>query len=272
MIKNGILAGLGLLILTVACSTKPSDARVRINTTYGSMVVQLYDETPEHSRNFLRLAESGQYDSLLFHRVVNGFMIQGGDPNSLHAAPNAELGHGEIGKKLDAEIVFPQRYHKRGALAAAARQSDRVNPKRRSSGSQFYIVQGRRHTAEELATIEDDNNKMLRQSIFYEISPFYQDSILYYEKNGMVEQLADLQMRVFAKVDEIAAERGLFSFPDELREEYLTVGGTPHLDGNYTVFGEIIEGFDVLDSIAATPVDLRSRPITDIIMTMEVID
>lgn len=269
--KNIVFALFTSLVVFASCAGK-NNRKVEISTPYGTMIVRLYDDTPHHRDNFLRLAESGQYDSLLFHRVIEGFMIQGGDPESRYATHDTKLGSNEIGEKIEAEITFPQHYHKRGALAAA-RQADNANPERLSSGSQFYIVQGCVYPSSTLDEIEQINNKTLKNKIFYEIQPFYVDSLKYYQEQGMFVELSELQLRVMMRVEELANERGLFSFPDSIRNAYTTTGGAPSLDGNYTVFGELIEGFAVLDSIAAQEVRVPgNRPVKDIRMSMRVIE
>lgn len=191
---------------------------VKISTAHGDIVLKLYNETPQHRDNFLKLAEEGFYDGTLFHRVINGFMIQGGDPDSRDAAPDQMVGSGGPGYQIPAEIVEGL-IHGKGALAAA-RQGDQMNPERKSSGSQFYIVQGKVFTPEEL--------------------------------------------------DQMELQMGKNLTPQQ-RQTYTTIGGTPHLDNAYTVFGEVVEGLEVLDKIAATPTGVADRPVEDIPMTVEVL-
>lgn len=209
-----------LLILSIMIlpSCEPKDPTVIISTSMGDMKVKLYNDTPLHRDNFLKLAKEGYYDGTLFHRVIKGFMVQGGDPDSKNASPQQMLGQGGPGYTVPAEFVFPTHYHKKGALAAA-RQSDQVNPKRESSGSQFYIVQG----------------------------------------NPVSEQ----------QLQQIAASTKI-QYSDELKKVYQTLGGTPFLDNQYTVFGEIIEGLDVLDKIAAVQIQPGDRPVQDIKMTVKI--
>ncbi len=202
-----------LLMLWAGCQPQP--VVVRIETNFGDIRVRLYDETPLHRDNFLQLVRSGFYDSLLFHRVVRDFVIQGGDPTSKYAAPGAVLGTGEVGYTIPAEIRFP---HVRGALSAA-RLSDAVNPQRASDGSQFYIVQGRVHTD--------------------------------------------------ASLDELERLMGI-RFSPQWRAQYKTVGGTPQLDGQYTVFGQVISGLEVVDRIAALPCDANDRPLEDVRMKVRI--
>ena len=191
---------------------------VIIHTDMGDIVVVLYDETPKHKENFLKLAGEGFYTDLLFHRVIEGFMIQGGDPDSKNAKPGVQLGSGAVDYLIDAEFN-PNLFHKKGALAAA-RQGDHVNPKKASSGCQFYIVQGN--------VLTDAHIQM------------------YQQRYGL-------------------------NFTPEQIEAYKTVGGTPHLDGEYTVFGEVVEGMDVIDKIANVKTGYMDVPVEAVTMTVEII-
>ena len=214
-------------------STEP--AKVEIVTKFGSMVVMLSDSTPQHRDNFLKLVDEQFYDSLIFHRVIKEFMVQGGDPQSKGAAPNARLGSGGPGYTVEAEIR-PDLLHYKGALSAA-RQGDNVNPERRSSGSQFYLVQGRPFSDSEMSGIE-----------------------------GRIANFSTEYGKGLANV-----ENGQFVYSDEAREMYKTVGGTPFLDMQYTVFGYVVEGLDIVDSIASVPTDRRrgDRPLEDVVMSMK---
>ena len=190
---------------------KRGGVTVRMTTTEGDIVLLLYNDTPRHRDNFVKLVKEGTYNGLLFHRVIKNFMIQGGDPKSRDAKPGQPLGDGTLGYTVPAEIR-PGLYHKRGALCAA-RQGDDVNPRRESSASQFYIVQG---------NVWDN-----------------------------------------ATLDKMEARFGK-KFTAEQRKLYTTVGGTPHLDGEYTVFGEVLKGMDVVDRIAAVGCDRMDRPVQDV--------
>jgi len=189
-----------------------SQTIVTLQTTAGYIKIKLYDETPKHKENFIKLVQQGYYNGVLFHRVIPGFMIQTGDPNSRNARPGQPLGDGGPGYTIPSEFV-PSYFHKKGAVAAA-RLSDEVNPQKESSGSQFYIVQGRNYNNAQLDALEKTNKHQ----------PFTQDQ----------------------------------------RTSYSSVGGTPHLDNAYTVFGEVIDGFNTVDSISAVTTDKRNRPISDI--------
>ncbi len=255
--------------LTRYGQTNP-ETRVRLTTPMGTMLIKLFENTPLHRANFVHLVKEHFYDGTEFYRVIDGFMIQGGDPNSLHAEKGAMLGEGEIGSPMEAEIR-PNHIHKRGALAAA-RKPDKVNPEKKSSGSQFYIVQGKVLTAAELNEIENKRNTRLKNDIFYKIQPYYEDSLKYYQAEGRSEELMNLQLQIMTKVQEMAEDQGLFSISDDDRYIYMTEGGVPHLDGDYTVFGEVVEGLDVIDRIASVQTDIRNRPCTDIRMTVKIAD
>lgn len=192
---------------------------VKIATQYGDIVLKLYNETPRHRDNFLKLVKDGTYDGTLFHRVINRFMIQGGDPTSRDAKPGQMLGEGDLGYTIPAEFN-PTLYHKKGALAAA-RQGDNVNPQKASSSCQFYIVQGEQWPAERLKLVEQR-----------------------YGKHYTAEQA----------------------------QTYATLGGTPFLDGDYTVFGEVVQGLDVVDKIASVPTGPMDRPVEDVKMTVTIIE
>ncbi len=267
---NLMLTALASMALMTSCKDAPNkDLRVAIETPYGTMKVKLYDDTPLHRDNFIKLVREGAYDSLLFHRVIRGFMIQGGDPDSRHAAPTQKLGESSIGNDIPAEIVFPAHFHKRGALAAA-REPDSVNPERKSSGSQFYIVQGERQTEESIGETETKHNNKVRVNLYPEIMKFYSDSLQELQNQGKALEMSEMQLRVIQKLEDVAQARGLFMhYTDEIRQVYETDGGTPHLDSEYTVFGEVYEGLNVIDSIASVAVmPPAMRPAKDVWMVM----
>lgn len=194
--------------------------KVLIQTSKGDIVLKLYEETPVHRDNFIKLVKEGFYDSTLFHRVIANFMVQGGDPQSKNASANRLLGNGGPGYTLEAEIK-KEFIHKKGALAAA-RQPDNTNPKRRSSGSQFYLVQGRTYPKQYLSRFEEERET---------------------------------------------------PYTEEQKEIYANIGGTPHLDGQYTVFGEVVSGLTVVDDIAAVTTNNADRPTKDVVITkMKLID
>lgn len=261
--KQLFLSLVVIAFLAVGCQKSYDKNTVVLETTKGDIVLKLYDETPQHRDNFIKLAKEGYLDSLLFHRVINEFMIQGGDPDSKNAEPGVQLGNGGPGYTIPAEIDFPKLFHKKGALAAA-RTGDNVNPERRSSGSQFYIVQGKTFTDENLAKIEERIKSMNKQGIFYKLLEGYRDTLAVLQQKGDQEAMMNLQTEIMEKVEEEAAKQPEFTIPEEIKEVYRTVGGVPHLDTNYTVFGEVIEGLEIVDQIAAVQCDKNDRPLEDI--------
>ncbi len=268
------LAILFVTVLISGCTFKEKEDVVRISTPLGDIDVKLYDKTPLHHDNFLKLVESGYYDGLLFHRVINKFMIQGGDPDSRHASPGQLLGDGDTTYTLPFEYV-PQYIHKRGVLAAA-RESDDINPKKESSGSQFYIVQGKKFTDEELNAVELKVERRTKQYILLNLLKKQPDTVAYKHFKAFVDRRDTANIRVVLEKYHNAIEAEYlrtkpFKLTENQRQIYKTIGGTPHLDGAYTVFGEVISGMEIVDQIAAMKMDTNDRPETDIRMTMKVI-
>ncbi|HBC29249.1 MAG TPA: peptidylprolyl isomerase [Prevotellaceae bacterium] len=245
--------------------------KVKIHTSEGDIVVRLYDETPLHRDNFIKLAGEGYYDGTLFHRVIRDFMIQGGDPESKGAPAGKPLGTGGPGYNIPAEIVYPKLFHKRGALSAA-RQSDQVNPERASSGSQFYIVWGKVYTTQELKQMERQMAMQQEQQVFNKLVEEHRAEVMSLRKSRDQAGLLDLQNQLVAETKATCAQMGKPSFTPEQTEAYTTVGGTPFLDGQYTVFGEVAEGLDVVDKIQQAETRTGDRPEADVSMTMEVME
>jgi len=252
-------------------TTDSSNIKIEVETTMGSFTLLLYGDTPRHRDNFVRLAREGYYDGTLFHRVINEFMVQAGDPDSRDARPGQQLGAGGPDYKIDAEIVYPKHFHKRGALAAA-RQGDQVNPARQSSGSQFYIVTGKKLSDSELAQMEQYMQQSERQQIFNRKVQEHRAEIMQMQQTADRAGLNALQQRLIAETDtEAAAHPAVLT--DEQRRAYSTEGGTPHLDGQYTVFGEVISGMDVVDRIEKVPTGAQDRPREDVrILKMKIVD
>lgn len=220
-----LITALAVLVVSLPVSAARKEKRsvVRLETSAGNIRIALSDLTPLHRDNFLKLARQGFYDGVLFHRVIEGFMIQAGDPDSKGAPRDSLLGNGGPGYTLPAEIVFPDLYHVRGSVAAA-REGDDVNPEFRSSGSQFYIVWGEKFAPANL-----------------------KKAISYLEERG------------------IELDRFMIS-------DYQMYGGTPHLDGTYTVFGQVIEGLDIVEAIQAVPTDGNDRPLEDVLILRAVVE
>ena len=247
---------------------------VEINTEKGTIKVKLYNETPKHRDNFLKLAQEGYFDGTLFHRVIKEFMIQGGDPDSKNAAADVMLGNGGPDYTIPAEIN-DKFFHKKGALCAA-RQGDNINPEKASSGSQFYIVQGRKYSASDLASFEQRRNSAntqvaARNFFNKEENKSYQDRLMRLQNEKNDEALKELFAEVQPMIEKEAEKLGIFKYSAEQIEAYSTVGGTPHLDGNYTVFGEVIEGLDVIDKIADMPINSANRPTENISMKVRIV-
>ena len=255
-----ILLLFGLMMAFSACSKK--DYLITIKTKFGDMKVILYDQTPQHKANFLKLANGGNYDSTIFHRVIEGFMIQGGD---LSTRPNSDK---DVEYKIPAEFVDTLFHHK-GALAAA-RQGDNRNPTKASSGSQWYIVQGKVYTKGELTSDMSKINQYLKQLMQ---KPGYENlqeelTKIYYEEgeSAFGEKLIELKPALEQEFDENFDQE----FPADRLALYTTIGGADHLDDEYTVFGRVVEGLEVIDKIAVVETAGRDKPVEDVYMTVEV--
>lgn len=257
-------------MVAIASAQTPQNPRVLIHTSLGDITVMLYNETPQHRDNFLKLVREHYYDSLLFHRVIQNFMVQGGDPDSRSAKQGEQLGNGGPLYTLPAEIAYPARFHKKGALAAA-RLGDQMNPERRSSGSQFYIVQGEVVPAERMAAVEQNLTQKRKQSAGYRAIAQYSDSLNHYAQKRDSAKWVNLRNRAVAEAEKAASNEPAVVIPQPVKEVYQTLGGTPHLDGEYTVFGEVVSGLDVIDKIAALPTDANNRPAQDVKMWMELL-
>lgn len=238
----------------------PDDALVEIKTSMGDIVVELYNDTPLHRDNFLKLVGEGFYEGVLFHRVIDSFMIQAGDPTSKEAAAGARLGAGDPGYTIAAEIDYPRHYHKKGALAAA-RTGDAMNPERRSSGSQFYIVTGTTASERQLEAMDLKRKNQQMESAFRNLALQYRDSITSMQRAGDEAGLEALRQKLIAETEEKVKP---VDMPANVRKDYAEIGGTPHLDGQYTVFGEVIRGLDVVDRIQKVETDSSDRPVEDV--------
>lgn len=214
--------------------------------------------------------KDGYYDGTLFHRVIDGFMIQAGDPDSRTAKPGQRLGSGNPGYTIEAEFVYPKHFHKRGALAAA-RTGDGVNPQKRSSGSQFYVVTGRVYNERELNRMDENLMARQKQAIFGNLAKDRMDAIRSMQQAGDTAGLTRLQEELVSLTEELVAANPSSLTPQQ-RDAYSTIGGTPHLDGDYTVFGEVVSGMDVIDRIEKAETDGSDRPKEDIrILSMKVV-
>ena len=235
---------------------------VKLETTMGNITVALYNETPKHRDNFIKLVKEGVYDSTLFHRVIKQFMIQAGDPDSKNASDTAMLGSGDVGYTIPAEFN-PKFFHKKGVLAAA-RQGDDVNPEKASSGCQFYIVTGRKFTEPQLLGMENKINEQHEEALFDNLARQHMKEIYKMRKAGDNAGLLELQDTLEAQARELADKEEKFRFTPEQIKAYSTIGGAPHLDGSYTVFGEVTEGMEVVENIEIAKTNRADRPVENI--------
>lgn len=238
----------------------PGDAIVELKTTLGDIYVDLYNDTPLHRNNFLKLVGDGFYDGVLFHRVIDNFMVQTGDPSSKEAGEGDRLGAGDPGYTIEAEIDYPNHYHKYGALAAA-RTGDNVNPEKRSSGSQFYIVTGNKYSERQLEAMDEKKINQELQSYFQNLAMQYRDSIQRMQAAGDQAGLEALRQELIKQTEDSVKHKPL---PENIKTDYVEKGGTPHLDGGYTVFGEVIKGMDVVEKIQKVETDSSDRPKEDV--------
>lgn len=243
-------------------STSAGDVKVLLHTSLGDITLLLYGDTPRHRDNFVKRVNDGDYDGVLFHRVIGDFMVQTGDPDSKNAPKGKMLGAGDAGSQIEAEIEFPKHYHHRGAIAAA-RQGDAVNPERKSSGSQFYIVTGKKFSPAQLDQMERRALMQRKQDVFNRLASENRDSIMSLRRNRDVAGLQALQEKLAEETEKLTADDAVIYTP-EMREAYINEGGTPHLDGQYTVYGRVLEGMDVVEKIEKTETDANDRPLEDI--------
>lgn len=237
-----------------------------MRTSKGDIKLRLYNDTPAHRDNFIKLAKEGTYDGLLFHRVIKDFMVQGGDVTSKGAPMSKPLGSGDLGYTVPAEFRYPARFHKRGALCAA-RTSDEVNPEKASSASQFYIVTGKRYTDRDLNQLEKQLLERLKREIFARLQQEYKSKIMELYRAGSREELAVLRDTLIGKTElEAESRKAEILLDPVVRETYKNEGGVPFLDGQYTVYGEVIEGMDVVDSIQAVKTNRQDRPTEDVVI------
>jgi len=267
--KNLILTTVLFITLFASCQTS-KDSVIVLHTEYGDMKAILYEETPKHKQNFIKLVESGKYDSTIFHRVIENFMVQGGDVNQKKNIEDED----KVNYTIEAEIQ-PDFWHVKGALAAA-RQGDQINPERKSSGSQFYIVHGQKFEESDLKQMSEgrayqQKQMKLRELLGMKKYATLRNEVIEMQKaqdmeglQNFMETIADsLVEKEFGKIE-------LYEFNQSQIEDYANIGGAPHLDGEYTVFGRVVEGLNVIDSIASVKTAGADKPVEDIFMTAEV--
>ena len=268
--KNKFLVLFSTLLLTTfvlgSFVKKSDEVEVIMTTSKGELILKLYNQTPIHRDNFVKLINNQFYNGISFHRVIKNFMAQAGDPNSRDPEYAGSLGNNSEGETLPAEI-FPSLFHKKGALAAA-RMGDQVNPEKRSSGSQFYIVQGKKYNRNQLTQMEARINQQLegnRVGIFLKDSSnrAYMNRVKVCQKNGWMDSL---NMVISEIKNIVLKDVNKFTFSEEQLKAYETIGGTPFLDNGYTVFGEVVSGIDIIDSICTSPTLPGDKPQEPIII------
>ena len=246
--------------------TQTKETQVVMKTSLGTIKLKLYNETPQHRDNFIKLVKEGQYNRLLFHRVIKDFMVQGGDVTSKDAPMNKQLGAGDLGYTVPAEFVYPKYFHKKGALSAA-RTGDEVNPEKESSASQFYIVTGKVYKDAELAQMEKQKEGRLKQSIFARLQKENSAKIKAAYQSGDKAELAIIRDTLVGKTEMEAEKRkDETKLTPEQREAYKTIGGVPFLDNEYTVYGEVTEGLDVVDAIQNVKTNRQDRPLENVVI------
>ena len=243
-----------------------NETQVLMKTSLGNIKLKLYNETPQHRDNFIKLVKEGTYNGLLFHRVIKDFMIQGGDVTSKDAPMSKQLGAGDLGYTVPAEFVYPKYFHKKGALSAA-RTSDEVNPEKESSASQFYIVTGKIYSDSELAQMEKQKEGRLKQSIFARLQKENAAKIKAAYQSGDKAELAIIRDTLVGNTElEAEKRKEEAKLTPEQREAYNTLGGVPFLDNEYTVYGEVVEGLDVVDAIQNVKTNRQDRPLENVVI------
>jgi len=251
-----------ILFLSTFCSSSINGSKeniIIIETTFGTIKVKLYNETPLHRDNFIKLVKDGYYNGQLFHRVINNFMIQAGDPATRTNSTPEEKKNNGPGYTIPPEFN-PSLFHKKGVVAAA-REGDNVNPGKRSSGSQFYIVQGKVFSDAELDQVEKRINDQNKQALFFKYINEEKEKAI---ANEDVIDYAKIQQTATLLLQKDIKNLPVFSIPPEQRAVYKSIGGTPHLDGSYTVFGEVVEGIEIIDKIAGVKTSDSNKPLTGV--------
>lgn len=255
-------ATVGAIKTSKKMQDKFDGTKVLLHTSLGDITLGLYNDTPLHRDNFIANVKNGVYNGTLFHRVIKDFMIQGGDVDSKDAPKGKMLGSGDIGHTVEAEFVYPKHFHKRGALAAA-RTGDAVNPEKRSSGSQFYIVTGKVFSQEQLEAMANQKAYRKKQDLFQKNTAPYRKEIMKMQIARDTAGVEALRQKII-EITEAEYAKNPEGFTPEQIEIYSTIGGTPHLDGEYTVYGEVLSGMDVVEKIEGETTDRNDRPENDI--------
>lgn len=266
MKKNTLICVLSFILFIPVIEMKAENKNIHIviETNFGDIEVKLYDETPLHRDNFVKLIEEEYYENQIFHRVIKDFMIQGGDPSFKFDDFKNNIDSSSFDYTIPAEIAQPQLFHKKGVIAAA-RLGDNVNPGKESSSTQFYIVTGTLFSDQELNLMEKHRFERLKQDTFNRLNSENKEKIKELYRNGEKEKLTELRNFLQTEAINIAEQhKEEVLFTPTQREIYKTIGGTPHLDGDYTVFGEVINGMEVVDEIQKVPTGGGDKPIKSV--------
>lgn len=251
---------------TISCGRVKDNSRyIKVVTDKGEIVIRLYDQTPKHRDNIIKLASEKFYDGQIFHRIINNFVVQGGDPTTKKAQPDTLYGNADSGYLIDAEIVDTL-IHKRGAVGMA-REGDDINPEKKSSGSQFYIVKGKVFTNQQLDELEIKRNSQNKSKLYKKL---ISEKLEKFKNQSKVDTVS-ISLDVSMKIDSIWEKYPKFKFTEKQRKVYTTIGGIPHLDGNYTVFGEVTQGMAIVDELSAVQTDKNDRPFKDIKFSISVL-
>ncbi len=256
-----------LFLFFASCSSKKEENQfVKISTEKGDIIIKLYNETPKHRDNIVKLANEKYYDGQIFHRIINNFVVQGGDPDTKNAKPDSLYGNGGPNYLIDAEFVDTL-IHKRGAVGMA-REGDDVNPEKKSAGSQFYLVKGKLYTNEQLNELENKLALRKKSALYKKI---FSEKLANLKDQKKIDTIS-ISLDMSITFDSIWEKQPKFKFTDQQRRVYTTIGGIPHLDGNYTVFGEVIQGMDIVENFSAVETDKNDRPLKDIKFSISVIN
>ena len=270
-LSKKILLGFAILLLVFKGFGQATNSIILIETNMGNIKLMLYGDTPKHRQNFLQLIENKHFNGTLFYRVIKGFVVQGGSQDSRNAPPGKVIGYGDANRTIESEFK-PKYFHKKGALASP-RQPDKVNIFKESDVSQFYIAHGRVYSEEELTAMEKEVNVPLRKRIVRKyLTPSKRVVLDSLKKAKKVEEFRAIANKIKESIEfEYNSSNEKLEFTLEQRTAYTTVGGVPHLDNNYTVFGEVISGLDVLDKIAKLKTDTNDRPYQDVKMKVKIL-
>lgn len=253
-----------ILFSMTMCTSTPQGQKFKIETSLGNIYIVLYDDTPLHRDNFIKLVEQNYYNDLTFHRVIKGFMVQAGDAKSAGDSTTSKFDKENV---IAPEFRFPTHSHKAGALAAA-RWGDEENPEKLSDAFQFYIVSGKSVFDHDLRTLEKERFERLKQNIYSRMQKEAMDTIKAMYKEGNRTGIKELRAAILENAEKEAEERKAETiFPDEVRKVYTEIGGTPHLDGEYTVFGEVYDGLDVVKKIETVETNSKDKPLQPIVIS-----